>query len=74
MIARNMEAEALIFWRCARTLAAIKLLPALTPALLVAHAEASDDMEAIAMHSDWPRLQAAASQTLVVCTLDRVAV
>lgn len=64
MTARDMEVEAAIYWRSARTLAALRLLPQLTPALLVRSGETFADLEAVAMHSDWPKLRATAQKTL----------
>lgn len=64
MNARNMEVEAAIYWRSARTLAALRLIPELTPALADKSNETFADLEAVAMHSDWPKLRATARKTL----------
>jgi hypothetical protein len=64
MTARDMEVEAAIYWRSARMLAALRLVPRLTPELLAKSGETFSDLEAIAMHSDWPKLRATAQNTL----------
>lgn len=68
-----MEVEALIYWRSTRKLAALKMLPSLTPALLAACGEAVEELEAVAMHSEWPGLRAAAARALAGGTAARVA-
>ena len=62
MNVREMEAEAKLFWTLARKAAALRLAnrPELDDALEIVRG----DLEAIAMHSDWPRLRIAAKRAL----------
>lgn len=60
----DMAIEAAIYWRSARTLVALRLLPQLTPALQARADDAASDLEVVAMHSDWPRLRIAAKKAL----------
>lgn len=63
MIAKDMEAEAGLFWRLARNRAALRIA-----ANDLAHremlAEIDDDLDAMASHSEWPALREAASRLL----------
>lgn len=61
MNARVMETEAGIYWRLARNHAALTV--AFGPDCPKA-APIREDLEAIATHSDWPRLRAAAAGVL----------
>lgn len=64
MTAREMETEAAIYWRAARNMAALRLAffaPKVKPEV---KAQIIDDLEAVAMHSEWPRLRTAAANTL----------
>ena len=60
MIARNMEAELGLFWRLARNRAALRVA-GVTDEKLV---EIEDDLAAMAQHSEWPALRAAAAKLL----------
>jgi hypothetical protein len=54
MTAREMELEAKVFWQLARTHAALRIaFGAFDPRT----AEAREDIEAVAMYSDWPALR-----------------
>jgi hypothetical protein len=64
MTTRMMETEAKLFWSLARKIAAIRQTPDAPLVLadaLVVHLE---DIEAIALHSDWPRLRKSAQTVL----------
>ena len=74
MTAREMEVEAAIFWRASRTIAAIRLLPTLTPTLLMQVGAAAEELEAVSLHSEWPKLRAAAARVLAGGTNERAAV
>jgi hypothetical protein len=73
MNAGDMEAEALSFWRLSRGIAAIRLSPYTPVPLADTLAEMLDDMEVIVLHTDWPRLKAAAERVLVPPGLRRAA-
>ena len=59
-----MEVEAAIYWRAARNLKALALLKSRTPALLARAGDAAADLEAVALHSEWPALREAAGRAL----------
>lgn len=64
MTAREMEAELALFWRLSLKLAALRIAFGGTPLLESKSRHTIDDLEVIAMHSDWPALRTAAEKML----------
>jgi hypothetical protein len=62
MTARDMEVEALIYWRASTALSAVRVAFA-APDIPLGR-EARDNLEAISMHSEWPRLRTFAALAL----------
>lgn len=70
MIVRIMEIEAGVFWKLARRHAALTIaFGPDTPKL----APVREDLEAVAVHSDWPRMRAAAARVLERACVRRAA-
>ncbi len=70
MNVREMETEFKLFCTMSRKFIATRIAFGLDNDLTRA---CHDDLEAIAMHSDWPRLRLAASRTLAGGLAERVA-
>ena len=64
MIAKDMEAEAALFWRLARARAAYRIAGLSSPANMTTLAEIEDDLDAMARFSEWPALREAAARLL----------
>jgi hypothetical protein len=60
MTPRDMELEAALYWRRAQNLAALRLSRAVLEQNRALAKEVRSDLEAMAMHSEWPRLRRAA--------------
>jgi hypothetical protein len=61
----SMEAELGLYWRLARGRSALRLCGARDAATLSVLAEIEDDLDAMAQHSEWPALRAAAAKLLM---------
>ena len=59
-----MEAEAALFWRLSRNLAALRIV-AETGLGQAKIAETVDDLEVMSLYSEWPALRARAASVLV---------